>query len=136
MISTPYHPMSNSRLDQLIRRIAAVIEGNLGNWRIDYGGRHLFILTDEAHNRMRVMTPVAEESELNDEDRQILLAANFDRALGAKYAVSSGYVWSVFMHPLAELVEDQFIDAVQQVKSLADNYGTTYASSDLKFGGT
>ena len=42
--------MSNSRLDQLIRRIATVIEGDLGNWRINYGGRHLFILTDEAHN--------------------------------------------------------------------------------------
>ena len=127
--------MSNSRLDELIRRIATVIEGEPGNWRIDFRGRHLFVLTDEAHNRMRVMTPITEEDDLNDADRQILLAANFDRALDAKYAVSSGYLWSVFTHPLAELADDQFLDAVQQVKNLADNYGTTYASSDLKFGG-
>ena len=127
--------MSNQRLDDLIKRIATVIEGQLGFWKIDFEGRELLVITDESHNRMRVMTPVLEESELTDEDRKLVLAANFDRALDAKYAVSNDYLWSVFMHPLAELFDDQFTDAVRQVKQLADNYGTTYSSSELFFGG-
>lgn len=127
--------MDNRRLDQLIRRIATMTEGELGFWRIDFEGRQLLVITDESHNRMRVMTVIVEESDMTDEERRIVLTANFDRALDAKFAVSNGYLWSVFMHPLAELSEDQFVDAVKQVKTLADNYGTTYSSSDLVFGG-
>ena len=95
----------------------------------------MIVITDETHNRMRVMTAVIDESDLTHEDRRVVLAANFDRALDAKYAVSKGHLWSVFMHPLVELSDEQFLDAVNQVKTLADNYGTTYSSSDLVFGG-
>lgn len=135
MIAFPQEPMNNRRLDQVIRRITTVVDGQLGFWRVEFEGRQLLIVTDESHNRMRVMTLVLAEEEMTDDDRQIVLAANFDRALDAKYAISNEYLWSVFMHPLAELSEQQFVDAVQQVKTLADNYGTTYSSSDLVFGG-
>jgi hypothetical protein len=135
MISIRHQPMDNRRLDELISRIAKVIEGELGFWRIDFDGRQLLVITDESHNRMRVMTVVVSENEMTDQDCKDVLAANFDRALDAKYAVSSDYLWSVFMHPLADLSDEQFVDAVKQVKTLADNYGTTYSSSDLVFGG-
>ena len=64
----------------------------------------------------------------------ILPTANFDRALDAKYAISRGYLWAVFVHPLRELSEPQLCDAVHQVATLAENYGGTYSSSDLVFG--
>jgi hypothetical protein len=38
------------------------------------------------------------------------------------------------MHPLAELTEAQFRDGVEQVATLADNFGTSFASSNLSFG--
>ena len=135
MISLSHQPMNNRRLDELIRRIATTVEGDSGFWRIDFEGRQLLVITDETHNRMRVMTAVIDESKMTHEDRRVVLAANFDRALDAKYAVSKGHLWSVFMHPLAELSDEQFLDVVNQVKTLADNYGTTYSSSDLVFGG-
>ena len=135
MISIPHRPLNNRRLDELIRRIATTVEGESGFWRFEFEGRQLLVITDETHNRMRVMTAVIDESELTHEDRRVVLAANFDRALDAKYAVSKGHLWSVFMHPLVELSDEQFLDAVNQVKTLADNYGTTYSSSDLVFGG-
>lgn len=135
MIALTNQPMNNRQLDGLIRQVSDRVEGELGYWRFDYQGRQLMVITDESHNRMRVMTAIIDETEVTEEIRQIVLEANFDRALDAKYATSQGYLWSVFTHPLAELTNDQFLDAVSQVKTLADNFGTSFSSSDLVFGG-
>ncbi len=134
MIALTNQPMNNRQLDGLIRQISASVEGDLGCWRFDYQGRQLMAITDETHNRMRVMTAIIDGTELTEEIRHTVLEANFDRALDAKYATSQGYLWSVFTHPLAELTDDQFLDAVAQVKTLADNFGTSYSSCDLVFG--
>jgi hypothetical protein len=84
---------------------------------------------------MRIMAPIAPQSQFDSEELIFLLEANYDRALDAKFALSDGVLWSVFMHPLAELTAQQFKDCVQQVATLADNFGTTYASSNLYFTG-
>ena len=81
------------------------------------------------------MTPVTSEDKLDAEELSRLLSANFDRALDAKYAISNETLWSVFTHPLAELTDEQFIGCVGQVVTLADNFGTSYSSSGLYFGG-
>ncbi len=127
--------MNNRRLGRLIKKIATEIDGQDGYWKFSYGGRKLMTISDEGHNRMRVMTPVVEATALGKDDLHVLLAANFDRALDAKYAIAQDLLWAVFMHPLQQLADDQFFDAVQQVAALADNYGTSYASSPLVFGG-
>lgn len=90
-------------------------------------------MTDENHNRMRAMTPVAQADSLSPDDLRTLLEANFDRALDARYALYKGALWSVYIHPLRELGESQFEDAPRQVSSqvssqlstLADHYGTS-----------
>jgi len=69
------------------------------------------------------------------EEMQTLLGANFDRALDARYCTNDNVLWSAFLHPLRDLKESQFMDALSQVISLSKNYGTTYSSSDLVFGG-
>ena len=135
MIKDSNPQMNNRHLDRLIRELSNRVEGELGFWRFELAGRELMTITDESHNRMRVMTPIAETDRLDKEILEILLAANFDRALNAKYAISEAVLWSVFTHPLGELTPHQFRDAVQQVKTLADNFGTTFSSSDLVFGG-
>lgn len=127
--------MDNRRLNQLIEEAATVLEGQLGLWRIEYDEHVLFVVTDEIHNRMRVMTPIVDEDRLDEDDLRIVLAANFDRALDAKFAIANDYLWSVFTHPLKELTDDQFLDSLEQVKTLSENYGGSYASSELVFGG-
>ena len=64
-----------------------------------------------------------------------LMAANFDKALDAKYALYNNFLWSVFTHPLKELESKQIVDAFYQVKTLVENYGTSYTSSNLVFSG-
>ena len=81
------------------------------------------------------MAPIIGQGDLDAEDLEILLAANFGRALDAKYALNDGVLWSLYMHPLAELSEVQFADGVEQVATLADNFGGSFASSNLSFSG-
>ena len=126
--------MSNARLQVVIEQLGTIVEGRLGFWRFDFHGRELLTVTDESHNRMRIMTPVISADDLSMEDLQTILTANFGRALDAKYALSQGVLWSVFMHPLRELSEEQFVDAAEQVSNLANNYGSSYTSSDIVFG--
>ncbi len=126
---------TNDRLEKWILSIGTAVEGQHGQWRFHCRNASVYVVTDEFHNRMRIMTLVAEVNRLEHADLEILLRANFDRALDARYAFWKDHLWSVFAHPLAELSERQFLDAVEQVINLVSNYGSTYSSTDLVFGG-
>jgi len=128
--------MNNEELKQVIKSHATVMhEDHSGYWKFEYGGDLVFVMTDEAHNRMRAMTAVADVSSISLDQWPILMAANYDRALDARYCVKDDMLWSAFIHPLAELEANQFLDALAQVVTLARNYGSSYASSDLMFAG-
>ena len=91
------------------------------------------VLADQQHNRMRIMSPVVDAAGLDNQTLRIILEANFDRTLDGRYAIWKGQVWSVYLHPLSSLTQQQFDAAVEQVIRLRQNFGTTYASSDLVF---
>ena len=128
-------PMTNDRLDGLIRQTSKTVKGEAGYWQIKIGGRDVLVITDARHNRMRIMSPVAAQDQLNKDELIRLLEANFGSALDSKYALRDKTLWSVFTHPLAELSDEQFLDCMAQVANLADNFGRSYASSNLIFGG-
>ena len=127
--------MNNRTLQTLIESLSQDIEGDPGYWSFTVASRQVVVITDEAADRMRIMTAVVEDTELSAEQARTLLDANFDRALDARYAVSRGYVWSAFIHPLSALTEEEFEDGVLQVVTLAENYGTSYTSTNLVFQG-
>ena len=108
-------------------------EGSMVEYQIDQ--LPMFLIVDEAANRMRLMSPIVEEKDLKEEDLKLLMEVNFDRALDAKYAVANGVLWSVYAHPLKELYKDQVIDAFNQVRNLVYNYGSSYSSTVFVFGG-
>ena len=128
-------PMTNARLDGLIRQTSKTVKGEAGYWQIKIGGRDVLVITDARHNRMRIMSPVAAQDQLDKDELIRLLEANFGSALDSKYALRDQMLWSVFTHPLAELSDEQFLDCMAQVANLADNFGRSYASSNLIFGG-
>jgi len=134
MIAPAY--MNNERLGELIRKHAsAMLKDQLGFWQFEYSELTVLVITDQSHNRMRIMTPVATVDEVPEDEFLLLLRANFDRALDARYCVNEETLWSAFIHPLQELGSAQFVDALGQVVNLAKNYGTNYSSGDLVFGG-
>ncbi len=128
--------MNNQELGIVIQRCAVVMhEDHSGYWKFEYGGDLVFVLTDESHNRMRAMTAVSDLKSIRADQWPILMAANYDRALDARYCIKDDMLWSAFIHPLNELGDSQFLDALEQVVMLAKNYGSSYASSDLIFAG-
>ncbi len=131
----PSPKFNNAKISEILLSVCDSVKGGQGNWQVIYKRRYLFIITDESHNRMRIITPVIEEKKLKKGDLKLLLEANFHKALDAKYSLYNGFLWSVFTHPLGELATDQFKDAMNQVVQLADTYGTSYTSTDLIFGG-
>ena len=127
--------MDNAKMGVLLEKISDKLEGKAGNWQVIYGEQVLFVLTDETNNRMRIFTPIADVKDIKKEELATMLEANFHAALDAKYALYGGFVVSLFTHPLEELTDYQFNDAFKQVAAAARNFGTTYSSTDLIFGG-
>ncbi|MEM9857316.1 MAG: hypothetical protein AAF843_08165 [Bacteroidota bacterium] len=113
---------------------AVVIAENGPSVEYELDGIQIYLIADESANRMRLISGITEESKVKAEDLKKMMEANFDRALDAKYALSNGFLWSVYAHPLKELEKEQLIDALYQVKNLVNNYGTTYNSTDFIFG--
>lgn len=126
--------MDNQQIGEIIKENAFEIEGEAGAWQMIYQERILLVLTDETNNRMRIFTPVVDESDINEQEMRKMLQANFHSALDAKYSLYNGFVISTYTHPLRELTKPQFVDAMNQVVRLADTFGSTYSSTELIFG--
>ena len=131
-------PMTIDRLDRLITALDGVdgaIDSQGGAWRFVYRGYPVYIFTDVNADRMRIMVPVVEAKTL-DQDRLFrLLQANFDTAMDARYAIAQETLWSVFLHELSPLSDDQFHSGFLQTVTLAATFGTDYSSGAWRFGG-
>lgn len=133
--STAQADMDNKKMDEIFREKADLVEGEDGVWQVHVGERILLVISDEENNRMRIFTPILEEKDMEAEDKEKMLEANFHSALDAKYGLYNEFVVSLFTHPLKELTEPQLVDAMYQVINLANTYGTTFSSTGLIFGG-
>ena len=125
--------MNNEELDIIFKNLSKVIRGAYGNWELEIDSTRFICLTDEYHNRMRIISPITEVSNVDSEQIIKCMEANFHTALDTKYAISNGIVWSVFIHPLKELSQQQVIDAISQVYSSVKTFGSSYSSGNLIF---
>lgn len=82
---------------------------------------------------MRIMAPIGVVEELDADLLHVLLQANYDRALDARYAMRGNELWSVVVHPLATLATDDLPSLFDQVTTLVKNTGSTFASTELVF---
>lgn len=128
--------MNNFKMDEIIRRVADTVDGIPGRWQFVYKDRMMIAITDANANRMRIISPIAELSQIDEEYKTKALTANFHTVLDAKYAISDDYIWAVFVHPLRELTEAQLEDAIKQVYYAGATFGTIYTSTDLYFPGS
>ena len=126
---------TNETMERKIRKVADTVSGQFGQWQFAVKDRLFSCITDENHNRMRIISPVAEIQNLSEGELENALVANFHSALDVKYAISDGVLWTVFIHPLKELSEEQIEDAISQVYYGAETLGTTYSSTNLVFPG-
>jgi len=125
--------MNNKQLDVIFKSLTNEIEGAAGNWEFVINDIHFICLTDELHNRMRIIAHIRDHNAMTKDDLKRCLEANFHSALDVKYAISDKALWAIFVHSLKELSDLQVEDAVKQVYSAVMTYGTTYSSSNLYF---
>ncbi len=127
--------MNNERLGALIQRIDENATGRPGYWQVRVGERTIIVITDEKADRMRVISAISKADELDQKLMLRILQANFDTALDARYSIAKGVLWSLYLHPLGNLGDKQFLTGIGQVINLADSFGSTFSSGGISFGG-
>ena len=125
--------MTTAAMGKLLDSYLTGLEGQPGFWRGSRSEVPVFVFSDDDHDRMRIMAPVGVVEELDKDLLHILLQANYDRALDARYAMRGNELWSVVVHPLATLATDDLPSMFDQVVALVKNTGGTFASTDLVF---
>ncbi len=132
-INTEAQDMNNTKLDAIIYTVSDKVEGGEGQWQFKIDSLVFICVTDELHNRMRIIAPIAEEASVTPDQIKRCMQANFHSALDVKYCISDNILWSAFIHPLKELTKDQVLSAISQVYSAALTFGTVYSSGTLSF---
>jgi len=127
--------MSSQKLLELITQVSDTVTTNGNSIQFLYKQRPLFCIYDKNFNRMRIISPILETKDLEEEQLLNALVANFHSALDVKYALSDEIMWSVSIHPLIELNDYQVLDAIDQVHTASITFGSTYSSTNLVFPG-
>mgnify|MGYP002784711767 CR=1 FL=1 len=127
--------MTQEKLYELIAKASDSVNKNGNSIQFLVKDRLLICISDANANRMRIISPITERKQLDDEMLLNALVANFHTALDVKYAISDEIIWSVFIHPLKELSDNQVLDAISQVYYANINFGGTFSSTSLIFPG-
>ena len=125
--------MDNSRLEAIIRRLDKTPEGSNGMWQLKVGNHAVTVITDEAADRMRIVIPITETSELTEKHLYRIMQANFDSALDARYAIAKDILWSAYIHPLSTLSDEDFLSGLGQTVNLVDTFGGSFSSGSSTF---
>ncbi|QSZ41107.1 hypothetical protein GJV85_02895 [Sulfurimonas aquatica] len=128
-------PMTQEILHHIAKSSAdtEILEEDIGYLFFKYRGTKMVLLSDEEHNRMRIISPITAYSPLAPKIKDSLMNSNFHLALDARYAVSENVLYAAFIHPLSTLTTEDFKSALKQVYNLADSFGMTYSSGQLEF---
>ena len=127
--------MTQEKLESLIKASihTEVIEEEKGYIFFKYLGTKMALLSDEDHDRMRIISSITKYSTLAPKIKDSLMYSNFHLALDARYAVSDDVLYAAFIHPLSSLNKEDFDSALIQVHNLSATFGKTYSSGQLEF---
>ena len=128
--------MSQEQLESIVKDFTDNAKGGGGAMEFVYNNVPMAMLSNAEFDRMRIVAPIVPYQELTRPELDAALAANFHRALDARYALSNGVLYSVYIHPLSSMNEVQLRSAIFQVSNLALTFGEQFSSGVLDFGGT
>lgn len=127
--------MTQDRLQGLITEISNDAEVAGPVVQFTFNGVPIICISDTNADRMRLISPIANLDQLEDEHVYSAMAANFHTALDARYAISDGMMFSLFIHPMSPLSDDELRSAISQVAETHMTFGTSYSSGELVFPG-
>jgi hypothetical protein len=126
---------AQAMIDGALKKINKDIKRNINVWQFELGKRQVIVITDPIAERMRIMVPIGDAGLLSQELLTRLMQANFDSALDARYAIANDVLWGTFIHPLTSLDEKGFVSGLSQAIAVADNFGGSFSSGAVVFGG-
>ena len=126
---------AQAMIDGALKKIDKDIKRDTNIWQFTLAKHQVFVITDPLAERMRIMVPIGDAKALSEPLLTRLMQANFDSALDARYAVAQDVLWGVFIHPLTSLDEKGFVSGLAQAIAVADNFGTSFSSGAVVFGG-
>jgi hypothetical protein len=126
---------AQAMIDTALKKIDKDIKRETNVWQFKLGARQVIVITDPVAERMRIMVPIGDAGLLNQELLKRLMQANFDSALDARYAIAQDVLWGTFIHPLTSLDEKGFVSGLAQALAVADNFGGSFSSGAVVFGG-
>ncbi len=132
-VELPFSPTTIEQLRDFLQKKADNLRVENGQLRFDFSGVPMIMMADIKRDRMRIVAPIAEVSQLDSQELEKMLVANFHTTLDGRYTISNGIVFAAFIHPLSSLPERDFYSALYQVSQLVKNFGTTYSSGGLLF---
>ena len=126
---------AQAMIDTALKKIDKDIKRETNVWQFKLGVRQVIVITDPVAERMRIMVPIGDADLLDQELLKRLMQANFDSALDARYAIAQDVLWGTFIHPLTSLDEKGFVSGLAQAIAVADNFGGSFSSGAVVFGG-
>lgn len=121
-------------MESIVKSIATESKGEKGYVEFTYNQVKMYMISDTTHDRMRIISPVANYSDLTSDHLKAVLESNFHNALDARYAVSKEVLYAAFIHPLSTLSDRDLQSAMTQVANLAITFGSEYTSGVLNYG--
>lgn len=131
---TTAEPMTRDRLESVVTRLSPITDGGGGVLAAVWNEVPMLVVSDESMDRMRIVSPIVETTELTERELEIMMEANYHATLDARYATSEGVLYAAYIHPLSSLTEEQVLSAMRQVAALVRNFGTTWSSDEMIFG--
>lgn len=130
----PRPQMSVDRITELIVQLddEAKVDGNVVEFT--FAGRTIVMVAAPDANRMRLVSGIVEAQAMSEDQILATLVSNYHLALDARYAIGNGVLFSVYVHPLAELNESLLLSGIRQVANLAATFGSSYSSGEMSFG--
>ena len=125
--------MTPSRMELLFSSHVRAIEGPSGAIRTQVDGINVYLISDPANDRMRILAPIALVEGLDRRVFGLLMEANFNNTLYARYAISEGAIYAAFLHPISPLTPELIQSAFEQVVSLKKTFGTSFSANAFRF---
>ena len=122
--------MDQERMERIFSAQVEKITGGQGFIRSKFDGFDIFVVSDVENDRMQMMVRIGAAERIDERYLTAMLEANVQSTLDARYGVTEGIIYSLFLHRISTLKEEDLISAFNQTVNLARNFGTTFSSRE------
>jgi len=126
MEAAPQPGTAAGRMEDILTGKGIELRGESGQWWFFYDETQMFLLTDFANNRVRIMTPLArldafrQDADFNEiELLRQMMKANYLATHDVRLCMNKNIIWAAFLHPLDSLTDRDLVAALKQLADAA-----------------